>query len=212
MKHPLFALLATGIALGALTVASQAQNAAPPVAGAPAANQPVGPLANTLLKPSTSAKLTVTSAGFTDKSTIPPAFSQAGESLSPPLSWTGAPEGTKSFVILTEDAGAGRPDPITHWIAFNIPANVTSLPQGISGTATVATPSMMQGMNTRNTAGYMGMGAPAGTPHAYHFEVYALDKTLDLDPAKADRKALIDAMQGHVLATGELVGMFARPA
>ena len=89
---------------------------------------------------------------------------------------------------------------------------MTSLPQGVAGTATVATPSMIQGMNTRNTAGYMGMGAPAGTPHAYHFEVYALDKTLDLDPAKADRKALIDAMQGHVLATGELVGMFARPA
>jgi len=211
MKHSLIALLAAGISLGALTVASNAQNAAPPAAGAPAA-QPIGPLANTLLKPTSAAKLTVTSSAFADKGTIPLAFSQSGESLSPPLAWSGAPEGTKSFVILTEDAGAGRPDPITHWIAFNIPANVTSLPQGISGTPTVATPPMMQGMNTRNTAGYMGMGAPAGTPHAYHFEVFALDKTLDLDPAKADRKALLDAMQGHVLATGELVGMFAKPA
>jgi Raf kinase inhibitor-like YbhB/YbcL family protein len=216
MKHRSLALAAIATLLLPMAAFAQAPaappagGAAPPAAGA-TAPKPVGPLANTILKPSTTTALTVTSSALMNNGQIPVMYTQAGMSTSLPLTWTAGPAGTKSYVVLTEDAGAGTPDPITHWIVFNIPADVTALPAGIPNTPTVDNPKVSQGVNTGKKAGYLGMGPPAGSSHPYHFEVYALDTTLTLDPTKADRPTLLAAMMGHVLSTGELVGNFMRP-
>jgi Raf kinase inhibitor-like YbhB/YbcL family protein len=125
------------------------------------------------------------------------------------LSWTPGPTGTKSYVVLTEDSGVSRPQPIFHWVLYNVPANVTALPQALPTDAKLAEPAgAVNGLNIRKASGYMGPKPPAGQTHPYHFEVFALDKTLELDPSTADRNAVVAAMTGHVLAEGEIVGMY----
>jgi Raf kinase inhibitor-like YbhB/YbcL family protein len=155
------------------------------------------------------AKLTVTSSGFQNGAPIPDLYTQNGQNVSPPLSWSRGPAGTKSYVVLTEDSGVSRPQPIFHWVFYDVPANVTSLGQGVATDAKPATPAgAMNGLNIARKVGYMGPKPPAGQTHPYHFEVFALDTTLGLDPASADRNAVVAAMTGHVLAEGETVGMY----
>ena len=169
-----------------------------------------GPATAMMLAPAKgSAKLNVTSTSFQSNAPISDMYTQNGQNQSPALSWTAGPAGTQSYVVLTEDTGVQRPTPIDHWVVYNIPANVTSLPQGMSKDARPSNPSgAMQGMNIAKAAGYVGPKPPAGQTHPYHFEVFALDTKLNLDPAMADRTAVVNAMKGHVLASGEVVGMY----
>lgn len=155
--------------------------------------------------------LDVSSAAFRANGRIPHRYSAYGEDVSPPVSWSNGPEGTKSFVLLMEDPDAKKPKPFVHWILFNVPATTTELREGIPGAATLPDPKgARQAVNSRGSFGYFGPRPPADGEHHYHFQVFALDVMLDLKP-DASRQEVLDAMRSHVLAQGELVGIFSKP-
>lgn len=156
--------------------------------------------------------LALTSPDFEDGGVIPDKYTQKDANpVSPKLEWTNVPPGTMSFVLLMHDpdvAMGKKTDDVTHWMAFNIPGNATSL-----GGGEPADPKLSDGMiqivNTGRKVGFMGPGAPAGPYHHYTFELYALDTKLDLGP-DATRDQIVNAMQGHILGKGVLVGRFHR--
>src|SRR4029079_12257760 len=114
--------------------------------------------------------------------------------------------------LLVEDPDAQKPKPVVHWLFYNIPWDVTNLREGIPGAPGLEDPKGgRQGTNTRGSTGYFGPRPPEpNKPHHYHFQLFALDTTLDVQPG-ADRKTLLEAIKGHVLAQGELVGLFEKP-
>lgn len=117
---------------------------------------------------------------------------------SPPLTWS-AVEGAKTYVVTMQDPDAPIGRPFVHWLAWNIPGGVTSLPEnGLAG--------LGLGTNDAGGVGYYGPHPPFGTHH-YHIKVYALDTALSL-PASTEFVSLTEAMRGHVLAMGELVATF----
>jgi len=162
----------------------------------------------------TEAKLQITSTAFADGGAIPPVYSSYDQNASPPLQWSPGPAGTKSFAILVEDPDAKTtPSPVVHWVAWNVPASVTALREGLERLDRLEDPEgMRQGSNSaQGSVGYRGPRPPEGDPaHHYHFEMFALDQLLDL-PVGANRDDLLTAMQGHVMAKGELTGVFKRP-
>ena len=150
--------------------------------------------------------MTVESSAFEHQGPIPVKYSCDGEDVSPPLSWSNVPEGTESFVLITDDPDApGRT--FVHWVYFNIPASVTSLPEGVDTGANPG-PGGVQGQNNFGNSGYGGPCPPGGT-HRYFFTVYALDTQLDLEPS-AGKQDVLQAAEGHVLAQGTLMGTYAR--
>lgn len=154
-----------------------------------------------------SARLLVTSGGFTSGGALPDRYTQNGDNMSPSLSWTKGPPGTQSYVVLTEDAGVNRHDPIVHWVIYNIPSTITTLAQNVPADAHLES-GAAQAKNVRGAAGYIGPKPPAGQTHPYHFEVFALNTKLDLDPANSDRQAVVNAMKSSVLASGEVVANY----
>jgi Raf kinase inhibitor-like YbhB/YbcL family protein len=143
---------------------------------------------------------------------IPATHSAYGRNLSPALAWGGAPAGTRSFALVVEDPDAPSPRPFVHWVAYDIPASVTALPGSLPTMPRLQAPKdMRQGRNGSGSIGYFGPRPPAGDgPHHYHFQLFALDRPLELPPG-ATRDQLVAAMRGHVLAEGELVGTYAQP-
>ncbi len=201
-------LFVTGLLVTALAVDNaQAQQGG----GAPAPQGP--PVAAMTLAPAKSGiKLKVTSSAFKEGGKLPEIYSQNGKNISPPLSWSKGPKETQSYVVMTEDMGGNRPDPVTHWVIYDIPGNVTSLPTAVPTDAKLEKPAgALNGLNIRKTSGYMGPKPPMGVTHPYHFEVFALDAKLGLDPASADKKAVIAAMKDHVLASGEIIASYETP-
>jgi len=166
-----------------------------------------GPLAYQRAETRTSGMLTVTSAAFQPGAAIPEHFSAYGDGVSPPLAWTGAPAGTRSFVLLVEDPDASSAKPYVHWMAWNIAADRTALPEAVAA----GVPGLVQGRNNRGSNAYFGPRPPGRSAHHYYFQVFALDTTLSLPPT-ASRNDLLKAMDSHVLAAGQLLGMFAKPA
>jgi Raf kinase inhibitor-like YbhB/YbcL family protein len=194
------------VAGSGLALAAAAQAPAP---AAPAAQPPiVVQMAETMGK----AKLKVSSADVKDGVLIPNDNSAYGKSLSPQVSWTKGPAGTKSYAVLLEDSDANaRGMPITHWLAFNIPATATSLAQGLPPQGAAAVPAgMLFGNNITGKPAYFGPRTPALATHHYHLQVVALDMVLPLAEG-APRNAFVDAAKGHVLASGEVVGIFTGP-
>lgn len=183
------------------------------VAAAPvAAMQTPEQLAIQLVAAKDEGRIAVTSRAFGGGGAIPFEYSAFGGNASPDLAWSKAPEGAKSYVILMEDPDAAKPKPYVHWIAYNIPPTVTALRAGMPTDQRLEDPKgVLQGVNSSGASGYFGPKPPDSKTHSYHFQVFALDTTLDLLPG-ADRKTVLDAMAGHVLAKGELVGEFATPA
>jgi Raf kinase inhibitor-like YbhB/YbcL family protein len=171
-------------------------------------------LAVKLPETATNASLTVSSTVFEQGGTIPDIYSSYDQNASPPLRWTKGPQGTHSYAILAEDPDAATtPLPVVHWVVWNIPASVSGLREGLSTLDRLQEPmGLRQGPNTaEGNVGYKGPHPPKGDPpHHYHFEVFALDQTLDLR-AGANREDLIKAMGGHVIAKGELIGLSKRP-
>ena len=164
-------------------------------------------LAKNLAPARMGARLAVTSPAFASGKTLNAKYTQNGANMSPPLAWAKGPTGTLSYVVLAEDSGVNRPEPIVHWIVYNIPSSMRSLPSETQGDT--ALPSgVMQGKNVSGSTGYIGPKPPAGQTHPYHFQVFALNTKLDIDPANADRTTLINAMKGRVLAVGDVVGNY----
>lgn len=141
-------------------------------------------------------------------------FTQYGNGTSPALSWTAGPDGTQSYVLVLEDPIAARNLVVLHWLAYNIPTATTALREGIPpGVAMDGVAGAVQVPGRAGTPpGYRGPRPPAGdAPHSYTFQIFALDTTLDV-PADANLDAVIAAMEGHILAVGELVAPYAAPA
>lgn len=143
----------------------------------------------------------LSSAAFEDGGSIPPEHTCDGEDLSPPLSWTEVPEGTRSLALVVDDPDAPR-RVWTHWVVFDLPPDLGSLPADAADSLPAGAKT---GTNDWGKQSYGGPCPPSGR-HRYFHKLYALDTTLDLDaPTKAE---LERAMQGHVLGHGELVGTY----
>jgi Raf kinase inhibitor-like YbhB/YbcL family protein len=147
-------------------------------------------------------RLAVTSRSFSSNGAIPVDYTCDGADKSPQLTWSAAPSGTKSFAILVVDPDAIGGEFI-HWVAFNLHADATSLPESSDTTDLGGVP----GTNGFGRTGYSGPCPPKFELHSYAFRVYALDTTL---AARSGVTAddLNEAMNGHVLAQGTLVGTF----
>ncbi|PUA29121.1 MAG: hypothetical protein B0W54_00475 [Cellvibrio sp. 79] len=155
--------------------------------------------------------LDISSPAFQAGAPIPPLFALEGENISPPLVWSKGPEGTKSYAIIMEDPDVAQNPPFVHWLLFNLPADVVSLPQGIPPLPELAKPDgALQGKNDRGSIGYIGPNPPTqDSAHHYYFQIFALDKKLNL-PVGTTREELLAAMQGHVLANGFIIGTYDR--
>lgn len=156
-------------------------------------------------------ELLVRSDAFENASDIPSKYSADEQAISPPLSWSTVPEGTKSLALVVEDPDAPTPNPFVHWLLYNIPTDLRGLPEDVRHEdVAAAARGAMQGKNSTLKVGWTGMAPPQGdTPHHYHFQLFALDRMLDLAPG-AGRTALFEAMAGHVIGRGELIGMYKR--
>lgn len=154
------------------------------------------------------AKLTVTSPAFANSGDIPFENTQYKGNVFPGLAWTKGPASTKAYVVIMQDGDAIRNGaPIFHWSLVNVPAAETRLNAGMAAPPAGAE----YGPNIRGAnQPYMGPHTPAGPKHRYHLQVFALDTTIPHD-ATASYDALTGAMKGHVLASGELVGLGQAP-
>jgi Raf kinase inhibitor-like YbhB/YbcL family protein len=155
--------------------------------------------------------MTLRSDAFANGRAIPRRYSEDVEDLSPPLTWTGLPQGTKELALIVDDPDAPRPEPWVHWVLYKIPADVRTLTEGLPRTPTLhVPPSALQGKNSWGTDGYRGPAPPKGHgTHHYHFRLYALDAPLAAAQG-LDKAGLLEAMRGHVLAEAELVGTYER--
>ncbi len=142
---------------------------------------------------------------------IPRKYTGDGANVSPPLVWSGTPANAKAFALIVDDPDAPTHDPFVHWVLFNIPASVKSLPEGIDKLLTPKNlPGALQGHNSFAKAGWNGPSPPKGHGvHHYHFQLYALDAPLTLAP-DVSKKQLLAAMQGHILGQAELIGTYER--
>ncbi len=184
--------------------------------------------------------MTLTSSAFQDGGMIPDKHAQPGRDVSPPLSWSGAPDSTASFVLLMHDidavSGDGTAD-VLHWMVWGIPGTMLSLPEGLPQGPTIPISAPVQvagavgggGGGGRGGAGggirqlsvsgpyYRGPAAPStGPAHHYVFELYALDVNINVQPGivstAVTRDAVMDAMKTHIRGKAVLVGLYRRPA
>lgn len=139
-------------------------------------------------------------------------FGCSGGNVSPALSWSGAPKGTRSFAVSVYDPDAPTGNGFWHWMMFDIPASVTSLPKNAGDpTATLAPAGAIQGDNDAGAQGYFGPCPPAGDkPHHYRFQIFALDvDRIDAD-ASASPAAIDAILRAHTLAQATLTGLWSR--
>jgi len=150
----------------------------------------------------------VTSASFKSEDSIPPWHSEYADGVSPALKWK-AVKDAASYAIVMEDPDSHPIKPFAHWLAWNIPASVTELPEGLQEQLRLLEPEgVLQGRNSSGSHGYFGPKPPVGDPaHHYHFQVLALDSLLDIPPT-SDRDAFLAAASGHVIGKGEIVGLY----
>jgi len=146
------------------------------------------------------ASLTVKSSAFANNGAIPTEYTCDGSETSPPLSWSKVPDGTKSIAILVDDPDAPM-GTFTHWLVTGLPTSTTSLGKG----APIPADAMAQ-KNDKGKNAYTGPCPPSGR-HRYRFHVYALDIA---KPKSMTRTAFLAEINGHTLATGELVGTYQR--
>ena len=147
------------------------------------------------------------STAFEDGERIPARFTCEGENISPGLTWSGAPEGTRSLALIVDDPDAPG-DVFTHWVIFNIPADSRGLAEAIPAENQLAS-GALQGRTDFGRIGYGGPCPPPGSPHHYRFTLYALKKQLE-PAAGASKQQVLNAMQGHILAQAQLFGIYQR--
>ena len=150
--------------------------------------------------------LAIRSDAFDEGGAIPTPYSCDGDDVSPPLSWSGVPEGTETFALIMDDPDAPG-GTFVHWVAYDLPASVTGLSRDVPP-QTVLPPGGVHGENSWGRLGYGGPCPPDGT-HRYVFKLYALDGSLGLGSG-ATKREVLDAMEGRVLEEARLVGEYTR--
>ena len=158
--------------------------------------------------------VSVTSTAFAQGQAIPKKYTGEGEDISPPVAWSDLPEGTKELALICDDPDAPTAEPWVHWVIYKVPATVASLAEGVPRKPRLSEPAgAVQGKNSwpeGKNIGYGGPMPPQGHGvHHYYFKLYALDAVLDLEPG-LDKKALLEKIDGHVLAEGVLMGTYER--
>jgi Raf kinase inhibitor-like YbhB/YbcL family protein len=148
----------------------------------------------------------ITSPAFEDGGAIPEKYTCDDLDMSPPIEWTNVPDGTETIAIVCDDPDAPMKTWI-HWVIFNIPGDVTRLPENVPPEKELEN-GTRQGMNDFHKVGYGGPCPPSGM-HRYFFKIYALNTTLDL-PAGVSKPHLMIAMEGHVLSQAHLMGTYTR--
>jgi hypothetical protein len=151
------------------------------------------------------ADLTVKSDNFEQGKAIPKKYTCDGEDLSPQLSWSEPPEGTRELAMIVDDPDAPM-GAWVHWVVWGIPPDSTNLPEGVPKIDST-TIGLKQGKNGFGKIGYGGPCPPHGSDHRYFFRLYAVDTRLDLKP-KAAKWDVLNAIEGHVIAKGELMGKY----
>jgi Raf kinase inhibitor-like YbhB/YbcL family protein len=152
----------------------------------------------------------LTSSSFENQGSVAKKFTCDGEDISPALEWSGAPEGSMSFALIVDDPDA--PDPANprmtwvHWVLYNIPATIRSLPEGVKDTDLPK--GTLPGLNDWKKTGYGGPCPPIGK-HRYFHKLYALDIVLP-DLRRPTKEKLENAMEGHVLSKAALIGLYQR--
>jgi Raf kinase inhibitor-like YbhB/YbcL family protein len=149
----------------------------------------------------------LTSTAFQKETTIPKQYTGDGADHSPLLRWSEPPTGTKSIALICDDPDAPRGTWV-HWVLFNVPPTTRELEEGLPTKGTLPS-GAKQGKNDFGNIGYGGPAPPKGKAHRYFFKLYALDVTLDLPPG-ATKAQLENAMKGHILAEGQLMGTYKR--
>jgi hypothetical protein len=145
------------------------------------------------------AGLKVSSPEFKDNEHMPERFTCDGDGISPPIEIGGVPKSAKSLVLIVDDPDAPS-GTYVHWVVWNILSSTTSIEEG--------KPPGKEGTNSNGDRFYMGPCPPTGT-HRYFFKVYALDTSLDMEDGSS-KEDVENAMEGHVLAEGQIVGLYSR--
>jgi Raf kinase inhibitor-like YbhB/YbcL family protein len=142
----------------------------------------------------------IQSSAFANGEKIPKKYTCDGENVSPPLEWSGSPQDVRSLVLIVDDPDAPS-GTFVHWLSYEIPADTTQIPEG--GQVGI------QGQNSFRKEGYGGPCPPKGPAHRYFFKIFALDSHLDLQKG-ATMKDVEAAMRAHVLAQGQMIGLYSR--
>jgi len=157
--------------------------------------------------------ITVTSSAFEHHGTVPLANTAYGDNQSIDINWANLPAGTVELALIADDPIVDMPQPFVHWVVYNIPASASGLPAGMAvdpSPMIAGLEGVTNGLSGLRRAGYFGPRPPVdGKLHAYHFRVYALDADLDLAEG-LNKEQLLAEMEGHVLATGMLMGHYQR--
>ncbi len=149
----------------------------------------------------------LSSPAFAEGAPIPTRYTCDGENISPPLKWSNVPPGTKSIALIADDPDAPAGTWV-HWVMYNIPPATTELPEALPTTEVILN-QVRQGVTDFKRSGYGGPCPPGGSSHRYFFRLYALDTELQLQPG-ATQQDLVGAIQGHILAQGQLMGTYQR--
>src|SRR5215831_9061191 len=152
------------------------------------------------------AQFILKSTAFENGAFVPRIHTCDGKDRSPALFWSGTPPKTAALALIVDDPDAPKKNCV-HWVLFDLPHDVTGLPEGVEPNPALETGGV-QGVNDFGNLGYGGPCPPSGT-HSYVFTLYALDQKLNL-PSRSTRDALIAAMQGHILAQARLIGRYSR--
>jgi Raf kinase inhibitor-like YbhB/YbcL family protein len=150
---------------------------------------------------------TIETSAFENGATIPKQYTCDGDDISPPLTWNGAPEGTKSFALICDDPDAPMGTWV-HWVLWGLPPDTMGLLEDVP-TDSALPGGTKQGLNSWPHAGYGGPCPPPGKPHRYYFKLYALDTVLTL-PAETNKAQLMEAMKNHILSETQIMGTYGR--
>jgi hypothetical protein len=157
-------------------------------------------------KESYAMKLDIKSAAFGEGELIPRKYTCDGSDVSPPLSWSQPPEGTKSMVLICDDPDAPMGTWV-HWVLYGLPPDTLEIFENMADDKELSG-GAKHGVNDFRKNGYGGPCPPGGT-HRYFFKLYAVDTDVDLDPG-ATKDEVLSAIKGHVLAEGQLMGKYSR--
>ncbi len=153
----------------------------------------------------------IESEAFGPHQPIPKKYTGEGADVSPPLRWSGVPDEARQLALIMDDPDAPRDEPWVHWVLYKIAPKTDQLPEGIEKTEQPKAPAgAMQGKNSWGKIGYGGpMPPPGHGVHHYHFKLYALDTELAAKPGLT-KDELLEAMDDHIVAQGELIGTYQR--